>query len=236
MNMKSIIFLVITTFSTTLFAQLKVAIKEETKAMSKGNFNALVAVLPGTSVKDVERFWKQHLKKFKGKLRYERKVNEHIVDDATIKDMSDNTVDIFSKVEESGAEGVSLSVWFNLGASFLSSKDYSDRYPAGEKILLDFVDQVSVDLILDELKLQEKILKERENELKKLEKEKADHEKDIDNAKKTIKKMEENIEKAEGDIEKNIEAQKDKTGEIEAQKKVVEEVNQRLQSVKKGKR
>ena len=160
-------------FTSSLFAQLNVAVKEETKAMSKGNYNALVALLPGTSIKDVERFWKQHLKKFKGKVRYERKVNEHVVDDATIKGMSDNTVDIYSKVEESGAEGVLLSVWFNLGASYLSSKDYSDRFPAGEKILLDFVDQVSVDLILDELKLQEKILKDRETELKKLEKEKS---------------------------------------------------------------
>ena len=67
-------------------------------------------------------------------------------------------------------------------------------------------------------------------------KKKADHEKDIENAKKTIQKMEDNIVKSEGDIEKNIEAQKEKTGEIEAQKKVVDEVNQRLQLVKKGKR
>ena len=38
-------------------------------------------------------------------------MNEHFTDDAELKDMSDNTVDIVAKVEERGAEGTVITVW-----------------------------------------------------------------------------------------------------------------------------
>lgn len=213
-------------------AQIKVEIKEETKAMSKGSFNALTMDLPGTKAKDVEKTWKKYTKKTRGKTKYDRKMNEYITDDATLKEMSDNTVDIIAKIEERG-EGTAMTVWFNLGASYLSSKDYSERYPAGEKFLKKFADEVSAELIEEELKAQEKLLKEKENELKKLEKEKANYEQTIKDAQATIKKMEENIANAENDIKQNTEDQKAKETEINDQKKVVEEVKARLESVGK---
>lgn len=213
-------------------AQIKVEIKEETKSMSRASANALVMDLPGVSEKEAAKAWSKFSKGFKGKTKYDRKVGEYFTDDATIKDMSDNTVDMVAKIIAKGEEGSEITVWFNLGASYLSSKDYADRYPAGEAIMKKFANEVSASMIEEELKLQEKILKDMEGDFKKLEKDKATREKDIETYKETIKKMEENIVTAEDDIKKNIEEQGAKTTEIEAQTKMIDEIKARLEEVK----
>lgn len=217
---------------STSWGQIESPVKEETKANSKGSFNALTMELPGTTSKGVQKAWGKFIKKLKGKTKFDRKMNEYIADDATIKDMSDNTVDIIMKIEERGQDGTAISVWFNLGASYLSSKDYAERYPAGEKILKQFANVVSADMIEAELKDAEKKLKELEDMLKKLEKEEAQRTKDIETYRATIKKMEENIITAEGDIKKSEEEQGNTTLTIEEQKKIVEEIQKRLDSVK----
>ncbi len=222
--------LIITASLVSGLAQIKVEIKEETKAMSKGSFNALTMELPGADPKEVEKNWKQFVKRYKGKTKYDRKVNEYYTDDAILAEMSDNTVDIIAKIE-TRSEGAQLIVWFNLGASYLSSKEFVDRYPAGERVLTRFADEISADLIAAELKEQEKMLKQKEDELKKLEKEKTKYEQNIKDAEATIKKMEENIVQANDGIKNNEGDQKAKTTEIEDQKKVVEEVQQRLDAV-----
>lgn len=212
-------------------AQINTGIKEESKPNSKGSFNALVMDLPGVSAKEAQKAWSKYAKKLKGRTKYERRANEYITDDATIKDMSDNTVDIIAKVEEQG-DGSRISLWFNLGVSYLSSKDFPERYPAGEKILRDFARTVSADMIEAELKEAEKELKTRENDLQKLEKEEKQRTKDIEDYKNTIQKMEANIKTAEGDIQESKDNQEKKKTDIEEQKKVVEEIKKRLESVK----
>lgn len=224
------IFLVVA-IAMSSFAQIESAITEESRANSKGSFNALVMELPGVSKKEAEKAWSRFIKQYKGKTKFDRRAGEYMSDDATIKDMSDNTVDIIAKIEEQG-EGSRIAVWFNLGVSYLSSKDFGDRYPAGEKILKDFARTVSADMIEAELKEAEKLLKEQESDLKKLEKEEQQRTNDIEDYKNTITKMESNIKEAEGDIKEAKENQGKKQTEIEAQKKVIDEIKQRLESVK----
>lgn len=218
--------------ATASWGQLKVEIKEETKAMSKGSYNALVMDLPGTNDKDVGKALKKYMKNFKGKTKYDRKSNQYFADNATISEMSDNTIDIIAKLEPKGENGTSLSVWFNLGASYLSSKDYADRYPAGEVFMKNFANLVSADMIKAELKDQEKILKDKEKELKKLEDDKKGFEKSIENDKNSIQKLEANILSSEGDIKKNAGDQSDKDKEIKEQMKLIEDIKSRLNSLK----
>lgn len=218
--------------SSSSWAQIKSLIKEETKANSKGTFNALVMELPGTSSKEVAKAWNKFIKKYKGKTKYDRRANEYITEDATIKEMSDNTVDIIAKVEERGQEGSVISVWYNLGVSYLSSKDFPDRYPPGEEILRDFAKSVSADMIEAELKEAEKLLKDYEGNLSKLEKEEKQRTKDIEDYKNTIQKMEKNIVEAENDVKESKDGQVKAKEEIEEQKKVVDEIKTRLESVK----
>lgn len=214
------------------WAQIKPLIKEETKSNSKGSFNALVMELPGTSSKEVGKAWSKFAKKYKGKTKYDRRGNEYITEDATIKDMSDNTVDIIAKVEDRGQDGSVITVWYNLGVSYLSSKDFAERYPAGEKLLKDFANNVSADMIEEELKEAEKLLKTYESNLSKLEKEEKQRTKDIEDYKNTITKMEQNIVEAENDVKESKENQGKAKVEIDGQKKVVDEIKQRLESVK----
>lgn len=217
---------------STSWGQIDSPIKEETKSNSKGSFNCLTMELPGTSGKEVSKTWGKYIKKLKGKTKFDRKLNEQVTDDATIKDMSDNTVDIIFKMEERGSEGTAISVWFNLGVSYLSSNDHPERYPAGEKILKDFANLVSADMIEEELKAAEKKLKELEDLLKKQEKEEAQRTKDIADYQATIKKMEDNIVTAEGDIKKSVEDQANSKLTIDEQKKIIDEIQKRLDSVK----
>lgn len=218
--------------SSSSWAQIKSLIKEETKANSKGSFNALVMELPGTSSKEVSKAWNKFIKKYKGKTKFDRRANEYITEDATIEEMSDNTVDIIAKIEERGQDGSVITVWFNLGVSYLSSKDFSERYPAGEKLLKDFAKSVSSDMIEEELKEAEKLLKDYEGNLSKQEKEEKQRTKDIEDYKATITKMEQNIVEAQNDVKESKEVQGKTKTEIEAQKKVIDEIKARLESVK----
>jgi len=227
-----ITFITLIACASISWGQIESNVKEETKANSKSSANALVMELPGTTDKAVKKAWGKFIKKYKGKTKYDRKINEYQSDDATIKDMSDNTVDIFAKVEPMGTDGTVITVWFNLGATYLSSKDYPERYPAAEKILKDFANSVSADMIEEELDAAKKLLKELEDQLKKLEKDMASRIKDIETYKATIAKMEENINTAEGDIKTNEGDQETTTLTIEEQKKIVEDIQKRLDSVK----
>lgn len=232
--MKLIFITLLTCIGLSSFAQIK--IKEESRPMSKGSFNALVIELPDVDRKDVEKAWQKHIKSYKGKGKYDRKSDEHVSDDCVIKDMSDNTVDVHAKVIEKGDDGVELVVWFNLGVSFLSSKDYSDRYPVAVEILNEFAVDVIIDLIEDELKEQEKILDNHEDDMKDLVKAKKKSENNIEDHKEDIKKAEEGIKEEEQNIKENIENQAKKKTEIDKQAQVVKEVEQRLRDAKSKKK
>ena len=234
MNQFFCTFLSLILLSQLAWAQKGVAIREETRPMSKGSYNALVMDLPGTNVKQVEKAWKDYIGTYKGKTSYDKKSSETFTDDAIIKDMSDNTVDIHAKVSET-TNGTQLHVWFNLGVTFLSSKDFPKQYPAGEKIVQQFATTVSTDLLESELKEQEKLLKNLEDDLKKLEKDKASEEKEIKSQQEAIKKAQEAISKAQTNIETNQKSQGEKKAEIEAQRKAVEKVKDDLKKIKSGK-
>lgn len=227
-----ITFLVILMYSSFGWTQIETPIKEETRSCSYGSFNALVMELKGVSAKEANKAWDKHIKAFKGKTKYDRKINEYFSDDATIKDMSDNNVDVIAKIEERGTEGSVIIVWFNLGVTYLSSKDYPERYPAGEKILKDYARILSADMIQAELDSAKKLLKDYEDNLKRLEKEKAQQLKNIEDYKATIKKMEESIVVAEEEIKKSDEAQGTAKLTIDEQKKIIEDIQKRLDSVK----
>jgi tetratricopeptide (TPR) repeat protein len=214
------------------WTQIQSPIKEETRANSLGSYNALVMELPGVSDKEANKQWSKYVGKFKGKTKYERKANEYFSDDATIKEMSDNAVDIIAKIEARGDNGSVIYVWFNLGVTYLSSKDYPDRYPAGEKVLKDFAREVSADMIQAEMDEAAKRLKELEELLKKQEKDEAQLIKDIEDYKAAIRKAEEGITKAEGDIKKSEEDQGNSKLSIEEQKKIIADIQKRLDSVK----
>lgn len=215
-------------------AQVQATMHEEVRAMSKGSYNCIVLDLPGTTVKGIEQAWKSFSKDYKGKTDFDKKLGEFFTDEAVIKEMSDNNVDMYVKIVQKGETATEMAIWYNLGVTYLSSAEYPTRYPAAEKMLKSFVKLVSLEMIETELKDNEKKLKDLESQLKDLEKSKAQREADIVKYQATIAEMQANIQKAEADITKNVADQSLKNGEIEAQKQVVLNIQTRLEQVKAG--
>lgn len=221
-------------FGTWLLAQGQIDFKitEENKAMSKGSYNALVIQLPNTSSKQVNKLWNKYLKNFKGKTKYDRKGSEYFSDNAYIKGMSDNTVDITAKIYDKGEQGTELAVWFNLGVTYLSSQQHAERYPIGAKVLQDFGLLVSSDLIEAQLKEEEKILESMNDTLKTLVKEEKAATDEIAKQENIIKKAEEHIEGAKQSIEESQNAQNEQTEHIKAQEKRIEAIRRKLKELK----
>ncbi len=207
-------------FSLASFAQ----ITETTRSMSLGNNNSCSILLKKTDKKEVEKAWGKYIKDFKGKTKFNKKKDETFTDNAEIKEMSSNTVDVYATFVDQG-DDTEMFVWFDLGGAFLSSSTHPERYPFAEKIINDFAMTVSTAMIEDELKENEKMLKKMEGDLKDAEKDQKNHEDDIS-------KYEKKIEEAKAGIEKSIEDQKNHAVEIEKQKAKVEEIKKKLKDLK----
>lgn len=235
--MKSIvsIFILFTIAYTTTFAQTDFEFKvlEENRSMSKGNANALIVNLPNTSYKQVNKLWNKYLKNFKGKMKYNRKIDEYFSDNAEIKDMSENAVDIISKIYDNGTEGTTIAIWFNLGVTYLSAEKHPERYPSGEKILKDFSLLISADIIAAQLKEEEKRLESMNDTLKSLEKDNAQSENNMTKQKEIIAKAEASIARSEKDIEENLGLQGKQKLNIKEQEKVIETIKRKLKTVQK---
>lgn len=195
--------------STNLTAQDNFRISEENAAMSEGSFNALVLTLDGANQKLVCKAWGKFVKRYKGKTKYSGKTEQYFTDEATIDGMSDNTVDIYAKISEQD-EKTFVYVWFNLGVTYLSSSQFPERYPTGEKVLTDFGYYVSADLLEAQIKDKQKELRKEERDVKKIER--------------SRKKYERKIEKAQKDIQKNEQKLDESKDELATQTKEVEEI------------
>lgn len=230
-----LIFVLFALSYTTAFAQSSFEFKvmEETRAMTKGSANALIVNLPNTSYKKVNKMWSRYLKNFRGKTKYNRKANEYFSDNAEITAMSENAVDIISKVYDNGEEGTTVAVWFNLGVTYLSASKYPERYAAGEKILKDFSLLVSADMIAAQLKEEEKELEEMKDNLQDLEKKKAAEDANITKQKQNIIKAEASIVQSEKTIEKNVADQGAQKVDIKEQEKIIETIKRKLKTVQK---
>ncbi|WBM75879.1 hypothetical protein [Saprospira grandis] len=233
MKQISFILLLFFAFAFQAQAQVKATLKEEVRTMSEGAHNALVVDLPNCSADKVGDIWKTFVKKnYKGKVKYKKKDKLYISDDATVKDMSENTVDIYAMVQDKGEEGAEIVIWFNLGVSYLSQKEFPNQFQVAEEVVNKFTKKLSADLLEDLLKAEEKTLKELEKDMKELEKDEKKLTKDIEDYKETIKKMEENIKQAEEDIKKSKEDQGTKKKEVDDQTQVVEELKQKIKANK----
>lgn len=198
-----------------------VRVVESQKVMSQGNNNSLSITLPGADEKVVGKIWEKSLKKYKGKVKKQKKTNELFGDNMAITEVGGaNTVDVYSTVT-----GNNLTVWFDLGGSYLSSYQHANQYAGAERLLLETAKSVFVELVERELENEEDKQKKQEKNYEKLVKDKKGLEKDIEDYKARIKK-------AEGEIEKNVQEQEATQNAISAQKQVVEEVKARLSKIK----
>jgi len=231
---KLLLIVALIAFQTSLFAQLpdfEFKVTEETQSMSQGAENSLVVSWPKASEKIVAKNWKSYAKKFKGKLSYDKNQGEYFLDNAELKEMSENNVDVRAKISQKG-DGVQMIVWFNLGVTYLSSQEHGERYPAAETFLRKFDLMIYAELMKEQLKVEEKKKKLMSKELKKIEKAQEKEKKKTDKQKKTIEKAQKAIDDSEKVIEDQEVAKEKQTSEIEYQDQLIDKINAKIKEAK----
>jgi hypothetical protein len=205
-------------------AAQKIKIKESHESIGGGNNNALTVNLYEIDPSDAEDAFRSFMKQYDGKRS--SKDGGIFVDNATIKEIGgNNTVDVYGKSQGKKGDGeISFIIAFDLGGAFLNSNDHKDQYKAAEKIVKDFAVKATKDAIAEKLKAAQKVQSGFEDDQKSLERDEKHLHSDIDDYKEKIKK-------AEDEIVKNKSDQDKKKAEIEAQKKVVGEIDKKLQAV-----
>jgi len=215
-------------------AQPEAKISEQLRPFSKGSFNALVMELPGKleALEMVKKEWSNYIKKYKGKVSFNKKAGEYLSDDATIKTMSENTVDIYCKIIPKDADHFEVVVWFNLGIVYLSSKEYSQGMAAAELIMKDFSKIIFIDLYKEKLKAEEKVLEKLDDDLKQSQREAERYEDDVRNYEAEISKIQKKISENKESLAANKEKQVKQKAEVNAQEKIVEASKRELEATK----
>ena len=221
--MKFFLTLVFISLVTVSVSAQKIKVKQSNENIGGGSNNALVVTLYEINPSDAEDSFRSFMKKYDGKRS--SKDGAIFVDHATIKDMGNNTIDVYGKAQgKKGDPEIVFVVAFDLVGAFLNSSDHKSQYDVAEKMVKDFAIKTTKDAIEEKLKAAQKIQSNFEDDQKSLEKDNKNLNEDIEDYKKKIKK-------AEDDIVKNKSDQDKKKSEIEAQKKVVAEIDKKLKSV-----
>lgn len=219
---KALTFTIAALISFSGFAQ-KIKVKESNESIGEGSHNAVTVTLYGVNPSDAEDEFKSFMKKYDGKRS--SKGGAVFIDNALIKEMGTNTVDVYGKANgKKGDAEITFIVAFDLGGAFLNSSEHKDQYKAAEKIVKDFAINTVKNAVEEQLKDAQKVQSKLEDDQKDLEKENKSLVSDIEDYKEKIKKAEDNI-------VKNKAAQDKKKADIETQKKAVGDIDTKLKSV-----
>ena len=207
--------------SLTVFGQKKIKTAESSENIGNGTNNALVITIYEASASDVEKEWKSLMKDFGAKIFSKKEI---FADNASIKMIVPNAIDVYARVEDNKDGSLKMIVAFDLEGIFLSSSQHPDQFKEAKKIVYDFAVNATKNAIGNQLK-------DAERELKKLEKEQTSLVKEKEGLQKDIVSYKEKIIKAEEDIVKNNAAQEAKKKEIAGQIKMVGDIGNKLNTV-----
>ncbi len=217
--MKTLFTLLIGLISITSFAQIKV---EGKNVNVNGSHPGFFVTIPYGDKKMIEKELKDELKSWKGKYSSKDVI---FVDDCKLKEMGDNTFDVYAKVEDIAEGGATVSLAIDLGGAYLDQSEHSDKFKVIETRLYKFGVKAAKNVIAEEVKAEEKVLEEKQSELENMKKEKEKKEKEIQDYQNKIKKLEE-------EIKENEAGQEEKLKDIEEQKTKVKEVIKKKEAVK----
>lgn len=206
------------------FAQFNVTINEVRQYMSKGEKTGVEVFLVDIDPESVAKDWKKFMKQYKTKSKQPKKSKEIFSDNATIKEMSPNTVDVYA-IAMPTPQGSKLTVFFDLGGSFVSSQNHDIAFGTAKKLLRDFALEEAIKVVDNEFDEQEKMLKELNKDLDKMLSSKSQSIKEIEKAKALIEQREQDIAAAE----KAIEVKKQ---QMALQEEIINTLNLKLSNLK----
>jgi molecular chaperone DnaK (HSP70) len=201
-------------------------IQPHDRTMSMGSHPGFYIDLEDAERKNVEKLWKNYLKEYSKKVKKNKK--EFYTEEGRIPIVNGSAeLTLHSQLEE-GRNLTTLYTWVDLGGGvFMNEEDHPTQVEGFIKFMEDFYFVVKKDVIKRELEEEEKALEKLDKELKKLMDKNEDFHKEI-------LKAQEKIRKAEEEIEQNLNEQNDKQVQIEKQKKLIEKIIDKFNSVGKN--
>ena len=201
---QTIATLLLITTAIAGFSQKKISVTEEQNTLSVGSVNTLTVTVYGMSYDDAEKAWKKQLKDINGDVKVKKEV---FADDCLIKDMSENTFDVYAMLKEVD-NGVKVIAAYDLGGAYLSAASHKEYFAKISKMMYDFgVEQTKeaigsdIKVAEDDLKASEKAREDLEKDIKKLEKDIEDYKQKIEDSKKAIEDNKSGIETKKTEIE-----------------------------------
>jgi hypothetical protein len=197
-------------------AQTQFTTNEVRQFMSKGEQNGIEIILNGTKPEDAKDAIEKWGKKMKAKIVRDKKSPEIFIDNAQMPTVSANVVDMYAIVTPVD-NGSKVTIYTDLGGAFVSSAAYGTQYAGLDASLKKFAKDQAIEVVEEQQKAEEKILKTLTGNLKDLTKDKEDYLKDIEKAKALIQQREQ-------DIIKNDADQAAKQQQISIQQQIIETV------------
>lgn len=223
--MKNLIFLIagFFIFSTPVKAQ----ILEKDSNMSLGVQTGNEVILTEIEDKDAAKLWKAYFEdRFDGKVKRNRKADEYYVTGVRINSIfSVSNIDVYTKFEERGSNTL-MTLWVDLGMSFVNSADYPTEYQGTIALLEDFRIYARTYAVNKEYEAAEKVLEDLKKNLDKLEKQNGRLHKKIDD-------YQEKILEARADIEQNLVDQDEMKLSIDRQIEVLKQIQVKQNEIKK---
>ncbi|WP_300660387.1 hypothetical protein [Fluviicola sp.] len=214
--------LIVATLLTTWVVGQEVKTSNERVSFSHGTFDAVVVTIPYANKDVVEKELKSEMKDWGGK--YSSSKDEYTAKQAKMKDMGDKYFDGYAKIIQSGTD-IKVAFAVDLGGAYLNSGEHRDQYKIIENRAKKFGQSASKESVNGMIELETKALK-------KLNGEKEDLQKSIESSKKDIESYKKKIADAEQKIKDDESATQKKEGEIGAQAKKLEEVQELLKKIK----
>lgn len=221
-----LLFVAISGFSQ----KIHIKVDEENENIGGGKNPALVVSIYDASQDEVESEWKSLMKSYKGKMSTSDGV---FADNAVIAAINgNNTIDVWARASKGKDEGqIKFVVAIDLGGVFLSSSNNGDKFKEAKKMVNEFALKTTKDAIAGKRKAAEKVLGNLEDDKHDLEKKQEKLSSNIEDYKAKIEEYNKKIKEAQDDLGKNKTDQEKKKGEVDAQKKVVEAITAKENSV-----
>lgn len=196
-------------------------VKETEKVMSFGNRPCFRIEFPSASTATLEQEWKDWaLKNHSAKLK--KKGGELYATELKSKQTGEQYA-VYSTIEKTSG-GAALNVWFDLGQSFMNSRDNPSLAKDAKKALQQFYYDIRRTTYDEDIKKEEEKLKLLEDQNATMEKNTLTLQKTIEDYKAKIKKAEESI----AQLAKNQEVG---LLNIENQRKLIEDMKMRKTNV-----
>jgi methyl-accepting chemotaxis protein len=207
--------------SALSYAQ-KISVKETIVEFDNGKHNAFETIIYKSDTKTVEKAWESLMKDYGASVKSKKEI---FADDATIKTISANTIDVYAIVKELKDGEVKLWVAFDLGGAFISSTQHAIQFDQAMQIVQDFAINITKESF-------DEFISEEERSLEKLQNKHDRMVSDKDNLKKQNEDYRERIEKNTQEMEQLTKDIEEQLKEIEEKAKEIEEIKTQSQQIK----